>query len=39
MGIWGSYSNVPKTIFYLLQGDYAFQGCIGFIQEGIGFGA
>ena len=22
MGIWGSGSNVPKTIFYLLKGDY-----------------
>ena len=21
-GIWGSYSNIPKAIFYLLKGDY-----------------
>ena len=21
-GIWGSYYNIPKAIFYLLQGDY-----------------
>ena len=21
-GIWGSYHNIPKTIFYLLKGDY-----------------
>ena len=21
-GIWGSYYNIPKTIFYLLKGDY-----------------
>ena len=27
-GIWGSYFNIPKTIFYLLKGDYisALQG-------------
>ena len=21
-GIWGSYYNIPKAMFYLLQGDY-----------------
>ena len=21
-GIWGSYSNIPKAILYLLKGDY-----------------
>ena len=21
-GIWGSYYNIPKAIFYLLKGDY-----------------
>ena len=21
-GIWGSYYDIPKTIFYLLKGDY-----------------
>ena len=21
-GIWGSYYNIPKAIFYLLEGDY-----------------
>ena len=21
-GIWGSYHNIPKAIFYLLKGDY-----------------
>ena len=22
-GIWGSYFNIPKAIFYLLKGDYS----------------
>ena len=22
MGIWGSYCNIPRAIFYLLKGDY-----------------
>ena len=21
-GIWGSHNNIPKTVFYLLKGDY-----------------
>ena len=21
-GIWGSYYNIPKTVFYLIKGDY-----------------
>ena len=21
-GIWGSFCNIPKAIFYLLEGDY-----------------
>ena len=25
-GIWRSYSNIPKAIFYLLKGDYSFFG-------------
>ena len=24
--IWGSYCNIPKTIFYLLKGHYNFVG-------------
>ena len=23
-GIWGSYHNIPKAIFYLLKGDYIY---------------
>ena len=26
MGKWGSYSSIPKAIFYLLKGDYRSQG-------------
>ena len=22
-GIWGSYYNIPKAIFYVLKGDYS----------------
>ena len=33
MGIWGSYSNIPKAIFYLLQGGCRVQG-LGFGQRG-----
>ena len=22
-GMWGTYSNIPKSMFYLLQGDYS----------------
>ena len=25
-GIWGSYYNIPKAIFYLLNGDYRVKG-------------
>ena len=25
-GIWGSYYNIPKAIFYLLKGDYRVEG-------------
>ena len=25
-GIWGPYYNIPKAIFYLLQGDYRVWG-------------
>ena len=25
-GIWGSYYDIPKAIFYLLKGDYEVQG-------------
>ena len=25
MGIWGSYDNIPKAIFYLLKEDYKLQ--------------
>ena len=25
-GIWGSYFNIPKAIFYLLKGDYKVLG-------------
>ena len=31
-GIWGSYSNIPEAILYLLQGDYTVKGldaCLG----------
>ena len=27
-GIWGSYYNIPKTIFYLLKGDYSSKGSL-----------
>ena len=30
MGYWGTYSNVPKVIFYLLEGDYRGLGFWGF---------
>ena len=34
-GIWGSYYNIPRAIFYLLKGDY-----IGFRASGFrGLGA
>ena len=26
-GIWGSYHNMPKAMFYLLKGDYNGLGC------------
>ena len=26
-GIWGSYSNIPKGIFYLLKGNYRCRDC------------
>ena len=29
-GIWGSYYNIPKAIFYLLKGDYRARVCLGF---------
>ena len=25
-GLWGSYYNIPKAIFYLLKGDYRVYG-------------
>ena len=25
MGIWGSFYNIPKAIFYLLKGDHRVQ--------------
>ena len=27
--IWGSYFNIPKAIFYLLQGDYILRALMG----------
>ena len=29
MGYMGSYYNIPKAMFYLLKGDYRFEG-LGF---------
>ena len=26
--MWGSYSNIPKAIFYLLKGDYPKKICL-----------
>ena len=33
-GIWGSYSNIPKAVFYLLKGGYRLWGV--FIVRGLG---
>ena len=31
--IWGSDFNIPKTIFYLLQGDYTEEGYAGLTRR------
>ena len=33
-GIWGSYCNIPKAIFYLLKGDYRLScGGVGDVDD------
>ena len=29
MALWGSYYNIPKSIFYLLKGNYTLRLCRG----------
>ena len=37
-GIWGSYYNIPKAIFYLLKGDYSGWGrpCFSNVSAKVG---